>query len=86
MICVSVLQITSLVHLFNFSSAVNSLFASFGITETDSAALKLRKATQSVKLDGTSLRMATSYFSGISAQVVGFFYYLFFQFYCRLKV
>uniref|UniRef100_A0A158R4R5 Unconventional myosin-XVIIIa n=1 Tax=Syphacia muris TaxID=451379 RepID=A0A158R4R5_9BILA len=50
-------------------SAVNSLFASFGIAETDSAALKLRKATQTVKLDGTGPRTASAYFGNIAAQV-----------------
>ncbi|VDM43622.1 unnamed protein product [Toxocara canis] len=49
-------------------AAVSDLFSPFVITHSESATLKMRKATQAVKLDAAGLRTASGFFSSISMQ------------------
>lgn len=49
--------------------AIGCLFSPFGMSQSDSAAMKMRKATQTVKLDAAGLRSSSGYFANVSAQV-----------------
>lgn len=60
--------VVSLLRTSN-DAAVSSLFSPFGMSQSDSSTLRMRKATQTVRLDAAGLRSVSGYFSNISSQV-----------------